>query len=80
MPLKREEDEKQIDMIVTDNGIAIDTDIKENIFSLGISSKGENRGTGLALVKNRVDLYDGTIEIEEKGGEKAFHITIYKGE
>lgn len=75
-----EEDEKQIDMIVTDNGIAIDKDIKENIFVLGISSKGENRGTGLALVKNRVDLYDGTIEINERKGEKAFHITIYKGE
>lgn len=74
------EDENKIDMKVVDNGIAMDEDIKDHIFTLGISSKGENRGTGLALVKNRVDLYDGTIEIEEKDGEKAFCITIYKGE
>lgn len=74
------EDENQIEIKVVDNGVKIDKSIKENILDLGVSSKGENRGTGLALVKSRVDLYDGTIEIKEENGEKTFYITIYKGE
>lgn len=74
------EDDEKIEMQVRDNGKAIDKNIKEKIFELGVSSKGEGRGTGLSLVKNRVELYDGCIDIEEFNGEKIFIITILKGE
>ncbi len=74
------EDDEKIEMQVRDNGKSIDNNIKERIFELGVSSKGEGRGTGLSLVKNRVELYDGCIDIEEFNEEKIFIITILKGE
>lgn len=73
-----EEDEK-IEIQVRDNGKSIDKSIKDDIFKVGVSSKGEGRGTGLSLVKNRVELYDGSIDIEEFYGEKIFIVTILKG-
>ncbi|EHA1006912.1 sensor histidine kinase [Clostridium perfringens] len=74
------EDDEKIELQVRDNGKPIDNNIKERIFELGVSSKGEGRGTGLSLVKNRVELYDGCIDIEEFNEEKIFIITILKGE
>ena len=74
------EDESVIEMQVRDNGIDIDLNLRNRIFKEGISSKGEGRGTGLYLVKNRVELYNGNIDIEEFDGEKIFVITILKGE
>ena len=53
--------------------------IRDTLFIEGVSSKGEGRGTGLYLVKNRVEIYNGTIDIEEFGDEKIFVITILKG-
>lgn len=50
------------------------------MFIEGISSKGEGRGTGLYLVKNRIEIYNGSIDIEEFGDEKIFVVTILKGE
>ncbi|MGL4773905.1 MAG: ATP-binding protein [Clostridium sp.] len=72
------EDEDSIEIQVEDNGEKINGEIRERIFVQGVSSKGENRGTGLALVKNRVDLYNGKIEIDEFKKSKVFVITIYK--
>ena len=40
----------------------------------------EGSGTGLYLVKNRVELYDGEINIEDFDDEKIFVVTILKGE
>ncbi|MBW6411751.1 ATP-binding protein [Clostridium weizhouense] len=74
------EDEEVIEIQVEDNGIEINEKIKENIFEEGISSKGDQRGTGLYLVKNRVELYNGRIEIDEFRNSKVFVITISKGE
>lgn len=74
------EDESKIEIQVKDNGIEISEDIKDRIYEEGASTKGKNRGTGLYLIKSRVNLYNGEIEIEEFDGEKIFVITIYKGE
>lgn len=74
------EDDETIEIEVRDNGKAIDNSIKKKIFESGVSSKGEGRGTGLYLVKNRVELYDGSITIEEFEDEKIFVVTILKGE
>ncbi|MGL5245665.1 MAG: ATP-binding protein, partial [Sarcina sp.] len=74
------EDDKIIEIQVRDNGVAIDKSIKDEIFNLGVSSKGEGRGTGLNLVKNRVELYEGSINIEEFEGEKIFTVILFKGE
>ena len=74
------EDKNIIEIQVRDNGKEIQKDIKEFIFKEGVSSKGEGRGTGLFLVKSRVELYNGHIEIEEFHDEKIFVVIIYKGE
>lgn len=74
------EDSKQIEIRVIDNGISIEESLKDNILKRGISSKGSDRGTGLYLVNNKVELYNGKIAIEECGDEKIFRIIILKGE
>lgn len=74
------EDEYVIEIQVRDNGKNIDKKIRDTLFIEGISSKGEGRGTGLYLVKNRIEIYNGSIDIEEFGDEKIFVVTILKGE
>ncbi|MGL5315117.1 MAG: ATP-binding protein [Peptostreptococcaceae bacterium] len=74
------ENEKEIKIRVKDNGEPIDKDIKERIFKEGTSSKGRERGIGLNLVKNRVELYNGSINIEEFNNLKIFNVIIFKGE
>lgn len=74
------EDIKKIEIIVRDNGCCIDEKIKDDIFERGVSSKGNNRGTGLYLVKNKVELYNGRITFEEDGDGKIFKVIILKGE
>lgn len=74
------EDNERIQIIVKDNGIPIEFTNKEEMFIEGMSSKGDNRGTGLYLVKNRVELYNGIIDIEEQDDKKIFTINILKGE
>lgn len=74
------ENESIVEIQVRDNGIPINEYIKKRIFEQGVSSKGEGRGTGLYLVKNRVELYDGEINIEDFDDEKIFVVTILKGE
>jgi two-component system CitB family sensor kinase len=74
------EDDTKIKIMVKDNGKSIDKDMKEKLFIEGESSKGQGRGTGLYLVKSRVELYNGDIKIVEDENEKSFVITILKGE
>ncbi len=74
------EDEEVIEIQVRDNGRKINPLVKNNIFDEGISSKSEGRGIGLYLVKSRVELYNGNIDIEEFENEKIFVVIIYKGE
>ena len=80
MEISLYEDEEHIEIQIRDNGIEIEESIKDSIFIEGISSKGKGRGTGLFLVKNKVELYNGRIDIEEFTDEKIFIITILRGE
>ena len=74
------EEEDKITIEVEDNGKKIDNNIKNNIFLEGVSSKGTGRGTGLYLVKSRIELYDGSIEIIEGKNKKIFKVIILKGD
>lgn len=72
------EDTKQILIQISDNsGLIKDSDQKK-IFEIGYSSKGEGRGSGLALIKNLVKLYNGNIEIINKEDYKTFYIKLNK--
>ena len=73
-----EEDEHRISVQVTDNGVPIEKGLKEHLFELGVSSKGEGRGTGLYLLKKRLEVYHGYISMWEEKGEKTFWVNIPK--
>lgn len=72
------EDSSKIYIEVKDNGSPIKN--KENIFEMGVSSKGDGRGSGLALIKNLVSVYNGTININVEEDRKTFSIELSKEE
>ncbi|MBT2639984.1 sensor histidine kinase [Bacillus sp. ISL-39] len=62
---------------VYDNGPGISVDETDKIFQTGFSTKGEeNRGYGLAIVKQAIDKLDGNIEVESKPGRGSV-LTVY---
>ncbi len=72
--------EEQIIFGITDNGIGIDKQTKENLFTLFFSSKG-HRGTGLGLfIANQImEQHGGAIEIESEPGEgSCFRVRLPK--
>lgn len=66
---------------VNDTGTGIYERDIEKIFQRGFSTKGENRGIGLSILKESIDNLNGTIDVTTKLGEGTeFLITIPKGE
>ncbi|WP_339317496.1 sensor histidine kinase [Oceanobacillus sp. FSL W7-1304] len=65
---------------VADTGIGMNDEVRKDIFKRGVSTKGEqNRGFGLAIVKQIVDELNGTIELQiQNSGGVAFTIFIPK--
>ena len=64
---------------VTDNGKGISDDLVDSLFTLGHSSKGENRGYGLFNVKRIVESLGGTIEVNnEISGRTVFTVYLPK--
>ncbi|MBF7145491.1 ATP-binding protein [Bacillus toyonensis] len=64
---------------VIDSGAGIPAEKIATIFQKGFSTKGNDRGYGLANVKEMVDLLEGTIEIQnEKNGGAIFTIYLPK--
>ena len=64
-----------------DTGRGIPKALLPLIMEKGISSKGEMRGTGLFLIRQTLDLYDGDITIDTEEGEGTiFTITITRKE
>ena len=60
-----------------DTGGGIRPDLIDRIYERGVSSKGENRGTGLFLIKQLVEKSHGDISIETEEGEgTCFTITF----
>ncbi|WP_251861753.1 ATP-binding protein [Clostridium sp. Marseille-Q2269] len=81
--VKLKEDDEKIYIEVEDNGMAIPKSIRNKIFQRGISSKynsDKNAGIGLYLVKTKVELHEGIINLKEEKNEKKFIITLFKEE
>ena len=72
------EDETKLRIEVTDSGRGIDTYEMERIFNVGYSSKGEGRGSGLALIKNLVEVYRGSMNIKSRKNTKTFCVELSK--
>lgn len=68
--LKMQQQQKHLEIIVSDTGIGIPEDIKEKIFDafrqeeLGLTRNYGGSGLGLALVKAYIDLMDGSLDIK----------------
>ncbi len=58
-------------LAVKDNGLGIDDTIKSSIFEPKFTTKTNGMGLGLAMIKNIVESYNGTITCESKLGEGA---------
>lgn len=52
-----------------DTGRGIPKELLGDIFESGVSSKGENRGTGLFLIHQLIDLYHGSVTIDTEENE-----------
>ena len=63
------QDKDNILLEITDNGIGMDRETRENLFTLFFSSKG-NKGTGLGLfiAKKIIEQHGGTIAVDAKPG------------
>jgi PAS domain S-box-containing protein len=64
------QDEENIVFDVQDNGIGMSKEIRDNIFNLFYSSKGQ-KGTGLGLfiARNIIQQHGGTIEVDSEPGQ-----------
>lgn len=51
---------------VDDTGRGIPMDLQKKIYEHGFSTKGEGRGSGMYLIRNLVERYHGTIEMESE--------------
>jgi signal transduction histidine kinase len=72
--------DKQITFEIKDNGIGMDRETRESLFTLFFSSKG-NKGTGLGLfiAHKIIDQHGGKISVESKPGRGSnFMISIPK--
>ncbi|MCQ2528841.1 MAG: sensor histidine kinase [Saccharofermentans sp.] len=62
---------------VDDTGSGISDEVKDTIFDYNVTTKGENHGTGLFLVKQIVNRYSGSITVESEVGEgTSFTVTM----
>lgn len=58
------EQKEQLVIMVEDTGPGIKKEIRDQVFMDGVSTKGENRGFGLALISRRINIIQGTLKIE----------------
>lgn len=56
-------------LTVTDTGRGMTKEIREHLFEKGTSTKGGSHGTGMFLVKEMVEKYHGTVEVDTEPGE-----------
>ncbi|TCI91013.1 sensor histidine kinase [Tenacibaculum sp. M341] len=61
---------------VTDNGIGIADEIKDNIFIPYFTTRKNGSGIGLTLTKSIVEAHNGIIQFESQKGETCFTITF----
>ena len=71
--------DSMVKITVQDNGIGISEDNKSKVFEPKFTTKTSGMGLGLAMVKNIVETYNGTITfISEKGKGTTFIVTFPK--
>jgi len=73
------ETDDHIKIAVSDNAGGIDPIVRNRIFKRGVSTKkGDSRGTGLSLVNEIVNLYNGEKEVQSSKHNTYIEITLKK--
>ena len=67
---------REFTFTIRNNGAAIPASLRERIFEPGFSTKGENRGMGLAIVSRRLDEYGGQISLDASDESTAFTVSL----
>ncbi len=70
--------ENEIEIEVWDNGEKIPQEYFSKIYNYGFSTKGNHRGVGLFLIKEKLDIYNGTIQLEQSDNYKIFKVRMEK--
>ena len=70
------EENKRLHIEITDNGIGISEEIKENIFVPYFTTRKNGSGIGLTLTKSIIEAHKGTIHFNSKKGKTTFTITF----
>ncbi|TNJ47249.1 GHKL domain-containing protein [Tamlana fucoidanivorans] len=73
--------ETEIDVLisVTDNGSGVSDESKDKVFEPKFTTKSSGMGLGLAMVKNIVETYNGSISFDSKDGEgTTFNVSFPK--
>ena len=73
-----EEDIRAYRFSIGNNGEAIPEEMLASIFEEGVSTKGEDHGMGLSIVKNTLEPYDGTVQCESGEQGTRFTVTLPK--
>jgi two-component system sensor histidine kinase AgrC len=69
-----EEDIRAYRFSIGNNGAVIPAEMLPSVFEEGVSTKGENRGMGLSIVKNTLEPYGGAVQCES--GEQGTRFTV----
>ena len=66
--VKVSSEENNLIILVSDNGKGISEDLTELIFEPKFTTKTSGMGLGLAMIKNIIEAYDGSISFSSKEG------------
>ncbi|QTE22988.1 sensor histidine kinase [Polaribacter cellanae] len=70
------EENNRLHLAISDNGIGISNEIKENIFVPYFTTRKNGSGIGLTLTKSIVEAHKGSIHFNSKNGKTTFVITF----
>jgi two-component system, LytTR family, sensor histidine kinase AgrC len=72
------EDIRSYVFTVENNGAVVPAELMPSIFEAGVSTKGENRGMGLSIVRSTLEPYGGTVGCESGEDGTRFSVTLPK--
>lgn len=72
------EDIRSYRFTIENNGAVIPEELRQSIFEAGVSTKGEDRGMGLSIVKSTVESYSGSVTCDCGGTGTRFTVTLPK--
>jgi PAS domain S-box-containing protein len=71
LELEARQNEEAVEVLVSDDGVGIEPDLKDRIFDLYVTTKSKGSGIGLSVVYRIVQLHGGEITVESTKGEGA---------